>query len=475
MGRSGSVRSLLAAAAAACIALAPASVASQPAAAASRLEAHVWAHDGHPGPLAAGAADDFWTSSGSHYRFDGTKLGELQFSDRLAGKPEAIVSIRVGPRGQVFVAGIWPDLGFSLAAHDENGQQRWIRSLGRAGAKGSAKGPLRRGRQEEPSPKITSAEILGVDSEGDVQISGWLQGCVDLAPRPSSFVECATLDRAGKNFDADVDAFPELFFTSRFDESGSWKGSRAFPRLNVREVAWSSAGESLAATASGWWKKPLLIQAPAGTSTSIRFSEDDPAFKSIVVLLDRAGHLSGTLHLLAHEAQVVRSLVFDGGGWLWMLTAYSPGLEVRGPGRLRDGASVGNCLSLLSLATKDKVPHFRASYCTPNRAASFSSTLASGPDDRLIITSAPADLLDGAPVDPPPGLALPPPPRDVTGNVAGDYVPTRLVVSRQGQVEWSSPIPASHAIGLPNGWVCFDTPDKLACVRLVASARAPKG
>ena len=169
MGRSGSVRSLLAAAAAACIALAPASVVSQPAAAASRLEAHVWAHDGHPGPLAAGAADDFWTSSGSHYRFDGTKLGELQFSDRLAGKPEAIVSIRVGPRGQVFVAGIWPDLGFSLAAHDENGQQRWIRSLGRAGAKGSAKGPLRRGSQEEPSPKITSAEILGVDSEGDVQ------------------------------------------------------------------------------------------------------------------------------------------------------------------------------------------------------------------------------------------------------------------------------------------------------------------
>jgi len=314
-----------------------------------------------------------------------------------------------------------------------------------------------------------------VDSEGAIQISGWLQGCVDLAPRPASAVECASLDRAGKNFDVDVDAFPQLFFTSRFDASGSWKGSRAFPRLNVREVAWSSAGDSLAATASGWWKKPLVIQAPAGSSTSIRFGEEDPAFKSIVVLLDRAGHLRGTLHLLAQEASIVRSLVFDGGGWLWMLTSYSPGLQVRGPGRLRGGASVGNCLSLLSLATKGETPYFHASYCTPNRAASFSSTLTSGPDDRVIISWAPADLLDGAPVEPPPGLALPPPPRDVTGNVARDYVPTRLVVTRRGQLEWSSPIPASHAIGLPNGWVCFDTPDKLACVRLAASARAPKG
>ena len=136
---------------------------------------------------------------------------------------------------------------------------------------------------------------------------------------------------------------------------------------------------------------------------------------------------------------------------------------------------MGNCLSLLSLATKGETPYFHASYCTPNRAASFSSTLTSGPADRVIISWAPADLLDGAPVEPPPGLALPPPPRDVTGNVARDYVPTRLVVTRRGQLEWSSPIPASHAIGLPNGWVCFDTPDKLACVRLAASARAPKG
>ena len=342
----------------------------------------------------------------------------------------------------------------------------------------SAQGPVKRRGQEAPSPEITWAEILGVDDTGSVRISGWLQGCVDLAPRPASFVECATLERAGKNVAPDADAFPQLFFTSSFDDTGGWKGSRAFPRLKVRDISWSSAGDSLAATASGWWTRPLAFQAPAGTPSSISFGEGDPPYKSIVALFDRTGRLRGALHLLAHEAQVVRSLTFDEHGWLWMLATYSPGLEVRGPGRVRTGASVGNCLSLLSLADvksgkRDQATYFHASYCTPSRSASFPSTLSAGPDDRVIVSWAPAGMFEGEPFEPPPGLASPPSPRDIYGNVSRDYVPTRLVVTRRGRLEWSSPIPASHAIGLSGGWVCFEVPTKLACVRPTISTSTP--
>jgi hypothetical protein len=469
---------LLAAITTACAALAPGAVEAQSPAGARRLEAHVWPNDGEPAPLTAGAADDLWTISGSHHRFDGTKLGQLEFSDRFAGKPDRIYGIRVARAGQVFVVGIWSALGWSLSAHDQNGQQRWIKALGRVSAKSSAQGPVKRRGQEEPSPEITWAEILGVDDTGSVRISGWLKGCVDLAPRPASFVECATLERAGKNFASDADAFPQLFFTSTFDDSGGWKGSRAFPRLEVRDISWSSADDSLAATASGWWTKPLVFQAPAGTPSSISFGEGDPPYKSIVALFDRTGRLRGALHLLAREAQVVRSLTFDEHGGLWMLTTYSPGLEVRGPGRVRTGASVGNCLSLLSLADvksgkMEQATYFHASYCTPSRSASFPSTLSAGPDDRVIVSWAPAGMFEGEPFEPPPGLASPPPPRDIYGNVSRDYVPTRLVVTRRGRLEWSSPIPASHAIGLPGGWVCFEVPTKLACVRPTNATSTP--
>ena len=464
---------LFAAITAACVALAPTGVEAQSPAGARRLEAHVWAQDAEQGPLTAGAADDFWTSYGWHYRFDGTKLGELEFSDRLAGKPERIYGIRVGARGQVFVVGTWPGLGVSLSAHDQNGQQRWVRALGRVSGKSSARGPvMRRGRQE-PSPEITWAEILGVDDTGSVRISGWLKGCVDLAPPPASFVDCATRERAGKSFSPDADADPLLFFTSRFDDSGGWTGSQTFPRLPALAISWSIADDSIAATAGGYWNKPLAFQAPAGTPTSISFGEDDPEFKSIVVLLDRSGRLRGTVHLLPRAARVAGSLTFDGHGWLWMLATYSPGIEVRGPGRARSGTPVAKCLSLLSLADKniitgkrDQLPYVQASYCTPSLSASFPTTLSVGPDDRVIVSWAPADMFQGEPlIEPPQGLASPPPPRDIAGNVPRDHVPTRLVVTRRGRLEWSSPIPASHAIGLRDGWICFDVPKRLACVR----------
>ncbi|HXT95105.1 MAG TPA: hypothetical protein VN853_02325, partial [Polyangia bacterium] len=76
-------RAVWAVVAMACVSLAPEAVRSQPPVGPPQLEAHVWPHEGRPETLVAGAADDFWTISGAHYRFDGTKLGELAFSDRL--------------------------------------------------------------------------------------------------------------------------------------------------------------------------------------------------------------------------------------------------------------------------------------------------------------------------------------------------------------------------------------------------------
>jgi hypothetical protein len=401
-----------------------------------------------------------------HYRSDGTVLGKLVFSDRLAGPPDgALHTMRVGPRGQVFVTGLWPKLGESLSAHDPGGQQLWIRPLGRPGLRGAVKGPVRRAGQDEPASEIVSAEILGVDAAGDVQISGWLQGCVDLAPRPASFAACATLDRAGMYFHGDVDAYPRLFFSSSFDESGAWKGSRTFPRLPAGRVALSSADGVLAITTGGYWKKPLVFEAPAGTRVSIPFKDDDALGRSLVVLLDPEGHLAGTLHLLAHEAQIVRSFAFDTTGSLWMLVEYSPSLDVRGPGPHRAGSSVARCVSLLSLSKNDEVPYFHASFCRRNTGENFSISLSSAPDGRVIISGAPVGMVYDEVLDPPPGLSLSPPPRDYTGKLSSDYVPTHLVVTRRGNANWSSPIPAANAIGLPDGWICFETIKNFACVR----------
>ncbi len=456
------------------LALAPASVSSQSIAASRILEAHVWSYDTQPGSLTPGAADDFWTLSGVHYRFDGTILGKLVFSDRLGGAPEGPLDhLRVGARGQVFVTGVWSGLGPSLSAHDLNGQQLWIRPIGRPGRKGPAKGSIRRTGQDEPSSEIVSAEILGVDAAGNVQISGWLQGCVDLASRPDSFVACATLNRAGKYFDDDVDAYPQLFFSSRFDETGGWKGSRTFPRLPAGQVAWSSVDDVLAVTTGGSWRKPLVFEAPAGTRASIPFKDDDSLARSLVVLLDPSGHLGGTLHLLAHEAQIVRSFAFDATGSLWMLIEYSPSLDVRGPGTHRAGRSLGRCVSLLSLAKKDEVPYFHSSFCKGNRAENFSVSVSSASDGRVIVSGAPAEMVYDEVLEPPPGLSLPPPPRDYAGKVSSDYVATHLVVTRQGNPYWSSPIPAAHAIGLPDGWICFETSKSLACVRPMPAQRPP--
>jgi CheY-like chemotaxis protein len=52
-------------------------------------------------------------------------------------------------------------------------------------------------------------------------------------------------ERPGKAFDPndDSEAHPQLFFTSRFDESGAWKGSRASEALIRRRGGDPSAGE----------------------------------------------------------------------------------------------------------------------------------------------------------------------------------------------------------------------------------------
>ena len=454
-------------AATACISTLAAFALAAPVALADRtLEAHVWPSGGQVGPLVAGKADDFWTSSGVHYRSDGTRLGELSFTSLRGGAPGQVFGLRVGPSGRVAVLGDWPGMGTAVSAHDEDGRQLWLRSLGRPGPKRAAKRPVHQPGQDDPSSEVTAAELLGVDEAGGVVVSGWLQGCVDLAPAPASQVECASVDRAGKGLAGD--AYPQLFFTSRFDGSGGWKGARTFPRLPARAVAWSPAGDRLAVTASGWWSKRLTFQAPDGTEASVGFGPDDPGFRSLVILFDSKGHMDGVLHLLANTGQSVRSMTFDRTGTLWLAVASSPGLEVRGPGPKRVGESPMTCLSLVSAAAKkDVLPYFHGATCVPGVGAHLAATLNPAPDGRIIIGGAPSGFADGETLDPPKGLdvGVPPPPRDVCGHVPRDFRAMRIAVTHQGRPDWSMPVQTAFAVGLANGWTCLQTGKQLACVR----------
>jgi hypothetical protein len=440
------------------------------------LEAHVWRNsaDGEASPLVAGKADDFWTSAGVHYRFDGTRIGELSFASERGGAPGQLVGLRVGPSGRVAVLGDWPGAGWAVSAHDENGRQLWLRSLGRPGPKRAAKHPVRQLDQDEPAFEVAAAELLGVDEEGGVEVAGWLQGCVDLAPAPASQVECASVDQAGKNLAGD--AYPQLFFSSRFDGSGGWQGARTYPRLPARAVAWSAAGNVLAVTASGWWLKRLAFQAPDGTEASIRFGPDDPPFRSLVILFDGTGHVASVFHLLAHAGQVVTSMAFDRAGTLWLAVASSPGLEVRGRGSQRVGASAASCLSVLSaVPKKDVLPTFHGTSCVPGGNARLAVMLSAAPDGRIVIGGAPSGLADGETLNPPKDLdvGIPPPPRDTCGNVAPDYRATRVAVSYPGRPDWSVPVLSAFAVGLANGWTCLDTKQQLACVRPVPRQPSP--
>ncbi len=444
------------------------------------LEAHVWAHDGQVGPLEAASSDDFWTSSGTHYRFDGTSLGKLSFSDQLGGSPREIVAVRAGSHGQAFVLGVWSSAGWGLSAHDPRGKQLWLRPLGRAAPKDAAKSPVRRRSQSEPKWEVSVAELLGVSEAGDVTVSGWVQGCVDLAPAPASQVECALLERAGRNADSNVDAFPQIFFTTRFDKSGAWKRSRVYPRLPARAAAWSGDGDRLAVTLSGWWKKTLTFQAPDGTTGSVTFGPDDPAQRSVVVLFDGAGHLAGAFHLLARTGQSIRDMTFDRAGKLWLLAASSPGPEMRGPGTQHSGASAVSCLSVVSIGVRNEPPYFHGTSCVPGTSADLAGAIDVAADGRVIIGGAPSGLADGETLEQPTGLeAAPAPPRDVCGNVARDYRQTRVAVTRAGNPDWSVPVPTVFAIGLASGWTCLATNKHLACVRpgsrRAGSAPAPSG
>ena len=174
---------------------------------------------------------------------------------------------------------------------------------------------------------------------------------------------------------------------------------------------------------------------------------------------------------MALASQTVRSVAFGRDGWLWMLATYEPGLEVRGPGRARSSGGVAaSCLSVVSLSETNQKPYVHASTCLASLSASYSATLSVAADDRVIISSAPDGLLQGKTLEPPPELLRPPPPRDVDGNVPRDFAPLRLVVTRHGEPDWSSPISASYAIGLANGWVCFETLKSLACVTPATTA-----
>jgi hypothetical protein len=422
------------------------------------LEVHVWNHEGDVGPLSAGTKDDFWTRSGIHYLFNGTRLGGLSFG---SAEPPQVSAVRVGPGGGLFVTARGSDVGWFVSSHDSEGRQLWMRPLGRVAPRGAAKGPTRHRDQEEPPSAVSFAEVIGVSADGSVLLSGWLQGCVDLAPEPSTFVDCATLDRAGKNTQAGQDAFPQLFFATRFDVHGRWEGSQTFPRLPVTGSAWSQAQDILALTLRGGWTGPISVHTPQtrGNSPSSGHS-DARIYQAAVAFVDRHGRAQIALQLRSGTGTLIRSAVFDTLGQLWLLIDAEPSLELRGGDSKPMGMPLGRCATLLYLPNAGAPPRTAASVCTDishSATIPMEQSLVAGPDGRVIVNMAPAELVDGD------TLALPAQlPTD------GERGAPRLVVTRGGVPDWSAQISTGSAVALTNGWTCFATLKSMACVRPTA-------
>lgn len=419
------------------------------------LEAHVWNHDGDVGPLTAGTKDDFWTRSGIHYLFNGSRIGALSFG---SAEPPQVNTVRLGPGGELFVTARGPDGGWFLSSHDPEGRQLWMRPLGRVAPRGAAKGPVRRVEQEEPPSAVSFAEVLGVSADGMVLLSGWLQGCVDLAPEPSTFIDCATLDRAGKNTHAGQDAFPQLFFTTRFNVHGRWEGSQTFPRLPVTGSAWSQAKDILAVTLRGGWTGPISVHTPQARGSSPSPGRTEAStYQAAVAFVDRHGRARIALQLGSGSGTFVRSAAFDTLGQLWLLIDAEPSLELRAGDSKPMRMPLGRCATLMYLPNAGAPPRTAASVCTDishSATIPIQQSLVTGPDGRVLVNMAPADLLDGDTLALPSQLPL-----------DGQRGAPRLVVTTGGVPDWSVQISTGSAVALTNGWTCFSTLKSLACVR----------
>jgi hypothetical protein len=408
--------------------------------------------------------DDFWTTSGVHYRFDGTKLGTLAFADQSSQAPPHLSALQVGPRGQVYATGEREDIGWFLSAHDATGRQIWIRPLGHPVSPKAAKGPIHRNDQEPPRAGVSFAQVVGVSEAGTVLVSGWLQGCVDLASPSATFVDCATLDRAGKNLAPGEDAFPQLFFASRFDEKGTWRSSQSFPRLPVTGSAWSMNDDVFAVAAGGRWPKSFFVRAPDGKRVALGGDDDGNAYTSAVLLVDHDGHLRSLHRFRAGAEAIVRGLAFDATGQLWLLIDSSPVLDIKTGASSPAGIQIASCSTVLSLGRGEEHSSARAAACVPTNLSGTISprqSLTTAADRRVIVSLAPDGFADGDTLAPPRGLSA----------VSRDRL--RLVVTRAGAPDWSSQIPTENAIGLPNGWTCFSTLENLACVRPAAADGNP--
>jgi hypothetical protein len=428
------------------------------------LEAHVWPYEGPAAPIVAGAADDFWTASGTHYRIDGTVLGKLTFSPSRGPLP-TVTSLEVAREGQVFATALWPGIGPCVSGHDREGRQLWVRPLGRPSSAAPSE-VVRRPGQGAPRSQVTAADIAGIDRDGTVRVSGWIQGCVDLAPAPASHVECATLTHAGKNLDS-VDAFPQLLFLTSFDSHGEWKESRAFWNLPAQRVVGSSQTGALAVTADGWWKKALSFQPSGARPISVPFSADEPPSRSVALVVGSSGKLEVALHLSALAGQTVQSLAFDAKGTLWLLVTSFPGLEIRGLGVDRSGASDATCISLVSVDGASKRSHVHATRCrsTEGRSGPAPGVLTTAADGRVVISGATLGLAAGDVLESPAGLDRAPAARDACAGARAPREGPYLTVTRAGNPDWSVQMSVVNAVGVADGWTCFASDSRLGCLR----------
>jgi hypothetical protein len=409
------------------------------------LEIHRWEDPQGSTPymhLAAGAADDLWTSRGGHYRFDGTPLGALALG---AGRVLEEIA-RDGQGGLLTISRT--EEARLLARHDRDGRVIWSRVIGEP----------RRQRSPGAVPnEVVGARIAGIDASGTIHVAGWLQGCVDLSGR-GRHRHCATWTNAGHPEDAELDSPPLRLFLNQYDAQGAWKRTLFFDRMPDGEVAVDRSG--VVAVTSTWSSgRSLDIPAPDGSRVLRTRAMKPPApdLRSMVAFFRPDGHPLDVVTLDAGQYTVIRSHAFDGAGRLWSFVEYGRDLTVAPRGRQTLSLPGDHCLAVLTTDGPGKAWEKRLLECAapgPYRELPRNGFATPLPDGRLLLANIPVEIAGGEAM----GSLDPPPAR------AGDH-PLALMVIAAGRPVWHATAFVNHAVGLPGGWICFTRFAEIACAR----------
>ncbi|HXU80053.1 MAG TPA: hypothetical protein VN914_01565, partial [Polyangia bacterium] len=412
------------------------------------LEVYRWGNaKGSNGPidLAPGASTDFWTSQGFHYRFDGQQLGELSFKRQEPNRELRSVASDGG--GGVLV--VWEaDKAVFLSRHDQDGRELWSTPMG------LARRQIVKGGQA-PN-EIMPVAVTGGAADGTIHVSGWFQGCVDLAGGRQHRLVCATRRNSGEPTSPELDGYPRVFFVNQYDRAGAWKRALVFEKF-PRGSAASSPSSAVAVTGRWYTSREVELRAPGGAPLlHVPAQKAGAPLKSVLGLFRQDGRTIAVTELDAARYTVVRSLSFDAADRLWLLVESSPRLDLKEAGQLRLTVPGDHCLALLSRSGSEAGWEKQLVECS-SEADLFSNLLFMAPaaDGRLILGNLPAEMAATVTL----GSADGPEFARARRNLA-------LMVLTNGRPSWSLETSGvNHAVALAEGWVCFTQLTRINCVR----------